>query len=242
MLGFGPAFAISLLGHASVIVALALLHYRGAAVGRGTRVIADLREGFAYAWHHRTVLWIILLIFSLTAIGMPGVAQLGPIWMTSVLHLRPAQFGFMAMTWGIGAMLGSVALAQLGHFARKGTLLVVAAVLFAACVLVFGYSRSLPLTAAANFGLGASMSLCNVSGVSLVQRLVPNAIQGRVMSLFMMNQGLSQLSAGPVGALAQAFTLPLIVPLLGWLSLLCVLAIVLGRPALRHAALLPEAA
>jgi hypothetical protein len=62
------------------------------------------------------------------------------------------------------------------------------------------------------------------------------------MSLFMMNQGISQLSAGPIGALGQAFTLPLIVPLLGWLSLGCALVVVVSQSHLRRAALLPEAA
>jgi hypothetical protein len=59
-------------------------------------------------------------------------------------------------------------------------------------------------------------------------------MQGRVLSLFMMNQGLSQLSAGPIAALGQAFTLPLMVPLFGWLSLCAVGAIVLAQPALRR--------
>ncbi len=241
-LGFGSAYAMSLLGHCTVIAALLSLHYRGVVAERASNVLADLQEGFRYAWVHRTVFWIILLIFSLTAIGMPGVAQLGPIWMTTVLKLTPTQFGFMASTWGIGAMIGSVTLAHFGHFERKGLLLVVSTVAFALFVLVFGYSRSVPVTAAANLGLGASLSFANVSAVSLTQRLVPNAIQGRVMSLFMMNQGISQLSAGPIGALGQAFTLPLIVPLLGWLSLGCALVVVVSQSHLRRAALLPEAA
>ena len=36
------------------------------------------------------------------------------------------------------------------------------------------------------------------------------------------------------GALGQAFTLPLMVPLLGWLSLCAVVGIVLAQPALRR--------
>jgi predicted MFS family arabinose efflux permease len=239
-LGFGRAYALGLLGHVAVLTALILLQYRGRAIGGSRSMLRDLRVGVRYARDHQTIGWIILLVFSLSMIGMPGVAQLGPVWMRTVLGLTPTEFGFMASTWGLGAMLGSVILAQTGHFARKGTLLAVSAVLFAAFVLVFGYSRNVPLTALANFGLGMTLSFTNVSAVALTQRLVPNAIQGRVMSLFMMNQGLSQIGAGPIGALGQAVTLPLLVPLLGWLSLACVLAITLGRPQIRHAGYLEQ--
>ncbi|MHB8576475.1 MAG: MFS transporter, partial [Dehalococcoidia bacterium] len=134
-LGFGKAYAVGCLGHIAVIAALLMLRYRGQAVGGGRVLLTDLREGFSYAWQNRTIWWTIVLIFTLSAIGLPGVAQLGPLWMRSVLGLTPTQFGFMAATWGIGAMIGSVTLAHFGHFERKGLVLVVSAVLFGAFVL-----------------------------------------------------------------------------------------------------------
>lgn len=237
--GFGWTYALSLVGHLAVLSALRALRYRGQATGRSRSVLHELREGVGYAWRQPTVWWIVMLVFAVTTLAQPGVAQLGPIWMRTVIGLTPTGFGFMAATWGLGTMIGAVTLAQVGHFRRKGALLTVAATAFCLLVLLFGYSRSIPLTAIANFGLGLSLAFVTVSAVSLTQRLVPNAMQGRVMSLFMLNQGLSQLAAGPIGLLGQFAGLPLVVPLLGWLGLGAVLPIVLTQSHIRRAGGLP---
>jgi predicted MFS family arabinose efflux permease len=243
-IGFGWTYAVSLVGHVAVLAALRALRYRGHAVRRSQSIVGDLRAGFGYAWRHRTVWWMITLVFAITTLAQPGVGQLGPIWMRTVLGLTPTQFGFMAATWGIGTVVGSVTLAQLGHVPYKGTMLTLAAAAFCGLVLVFGYSRSIPLTAAANFGLGLTLALTTVSAVALTQRLVPNTMQGRVMSLFMLNQGLSQFAAGPIGLLGQVASLPLVVPLMGWLSLVVVVPITLTQAHVRAAGRLtahPEA-
>jgi len=80
-----------------------------------------------------------------------------------------------------------------------------------------------------------------VSATSLTQRLIPNEVQGRVMSLFMMSGGISALLTLPIGALAQWATFELTMPLIGWISLVLVLLIGITQPSVRRAGRLAEA-
>jgi MFS family permease len=235
--GFGGAYAASLLGHATVLLMLFQMRVRGGAraTRKRTSLFAEMREGLRYTRRSPTVLWLIVLLLSVMAVGFPAVGTLGPVWVTQVLDVSPAKFGFFGALWGLGAMLASIAMTNAGHFPRKGRLVAGAALTFSGCVVIWAYSRSVPLSAVLNMVLGGSLVVMQVSARSLVQRIVPNAIQGRVLSLFMLNMGLSQFMAGPVGALYQAFGIEQVVPVLGWLSLTLALTIVLTRPSIRRA-------
>jgi predicted MFS family arabinose efflux permease len=138
-------------------------------------------------------------------------------------------------------MVGSITMTNVGHFRRKGWLFLAAAAAFDLCVLGFGYSRLVPLSAVINLGLGAMLTVTSVSATSLTQRLVPNEVQGRVMSIFMLSNGLAQLLTFPIGGLAQFATFELTMPVIGWFSLTCVAAIALLQPAVRRAGRLAEA-
>lgn len=240
LLGFGGAYSVGLLGHVSVLIAVSRLHYRGSrAVAPTTSLLQNVREGIAYAGRVPSVRWLLLLLVAVMAIGFPPVASLGPVWVTRVLGLSPGEFGLFGATWGAGAMVASMTMTNVGHFPRKGWLVAVSALGFAVCVVIWGYSRSVPLSAVINFGLGSLNSVTMISARALVQRTVPNAIQGRIMSLFMLTMGLAQLMAAPVGGLAQLFTFELVVPILGWLCLGLVAAIVVLRSEVRRAGEMP---
>jgi MFS family permease len=241
-IGFGWTYVITLWGYVSIVVALALMRYRPARrVVRQRRVWSDIRVGLRYTREHTTLLWLMLLTFAVTGLGMPVVANLGPVWTSRVLHLSPTGVGLLAMTWGVGSTIASIAMTNVGHFRAKGWLLIGAALGFSACVVAFGYSRLIPLSAVINIGLGSLLTVTSVSATSLVQRLVPNDIQGRVMSLFMMSSGVAQLLTLPIGGLAQWATFELVMPIAGWTSFALVLLIAVAQPAVRRAGQVPEA-
>jgi predicted MFS family arabinose efflux permease len=132
-------------------------------------------------------------------------------------------------------MVGSLAMTNVGHFTSKGYLVICAAAAFAGCVVLFGYSRVIPLSGVINLGLGSMLTVSGVASTSLVQRMVHNDVQGRVMSLFMMSGGVSQLLTLPIGGLAQWATFELTMPLMGWISLATVAVIALTQPSVRNA-------
>lgn len=240
-IGFGWTYVVTLWMYVSIVGALALMRYRRTLPPRQRSVLRDVRLGLAYARQRTAVLWIILLTFCVNGLGFPVVANLGPVWTSRVLGLSATGVGLLAMTWGIGSMVASLAMTNVGHFPNKGWLLIGAAAGFSACVVGFGYSRFIPLSATLNLGLGGLLTVQSVSATSLVQRTIPNDVQGRVMSLFMMSQGVSQLLTLPIGAFAQWATFELTMPLVGWTSLALVTLIATARPEARNAGRLPEA-
>jgi MFS family permease len=242
-IGYGWTYVVTLWAYASIVGALALMRYRprGRGAGAPRALLADIRFGVGYAREHSALLWIMLLTFAVSGLGMPVVANLGPVWTSRVLGLSPTGVGLLAMTWGVGATVASIAMTNVGHFRAKGWLVIGAALGFSACVVAFGYSRLIPLSAVINLGLGSLLTVSSVSAASLVQRLVPNEVQGRVMSLFMMSAGVSQLLTFPIGGLAQWATFELTMPVIGWTSLALIMLIAVARPAVRNAGHLPEA-
>lgn len=240
-IGYGWTYLCTLGAYASIVGALAMMRYRPAPQpARRRDVVGDIREGMVYVRQKPVLLWIMLLTFAVSGLGMPVVANLGPVWTSRVLGLSPTGVGLLAMTWGVGATVASLAMTNVRHFPAKGWLLLGAAAGFSLCVVGFGYSRIIPLSAVINIGLGGLLTVSSVSATSLVQRLVPNTVQGRVMSLFMMSSGISQLLTLPIGAVAQWATFELVMPVVGWFSFAVVAWIALARPSVRNAGRLPE--
>jgi MFS family permease len=235
-LGFGGTFAASLIGHAVILIMVVQIRSRVAASPAAQRppITTQIREGLRYTRQSPVVFWLIVLVLSVMAIAFPPVGSLGPVWVTQVLGLSPAQFGFFGAMWGLGALIASIAMTNLGAVPRRGLLVAAGAITFSACVVVWAYSRSVPLSGLVNLALGASLAVMQISSRSIIQRTVPNEMQGRVLSLLLLNMGVAQFMSGPVGALAQAFTLERVVPVLGWISLALTVTIVTLRPDIRR--------
>lgn len=236
-IGFGSTYLFTLGAYAAIILSVTFMRYRPERRQRPERrsIFGDIASGLSYARARPAVLAIIAVSFAVNGLGLPVVANLGPVWTSRVLGLSPTGVGLLAMTWGVGSMVASLAMTNVGHFRGKGYLLVGAAVGFAVCVIAFGYSRIIPLSAVINLGLGGLLAVSGVTATSLVQRMVHNDMQGRVMSLFMMSAGISQVLTLPVGALAQWATFELVMPLMGWLCLGTVALLAVTQPALRRA-------
>lgn len=241
--GYGWTYAVTLGTYVFIIMALVLMRYRGTRRSRppGHSMVADIRFGAGYARRYPTLLWLMLTSFCVTGMTSPVVTNLGPVWTSRVLGLSATGVGMLATTWGVGAMLGSIAMTNVGHFRSKGWLFLAAAAAFDCCVVGFGYSRLIPLSAVINLGLGGMLTVTAVSATSLTQRLVPNEVQGRVMSIFMLSNGLAQLLTFPIGGIAQWATFELTMPVIGWFSLACIAAIAVFQPAVRRSGRLAEA-
>jgi predicted MFS family arabinose efflux permease len=243
LIGYGWTYAVTLGTYAAIILALIPMTYRGTTrVARaGRSMIGDVRFGLSYARRHPALLWMMLTSFCVTGMTVPVVTNLGPVWTNRVLGLSATGVGALAMTWGIGAMVGSIAMTNVGHFRSKGWLFLGAAAGFDCFVIGFGYSRLVPVSAVLNLGLGAMLTICSVSATSLTQRLIPNEVQGRVMSIFMLSSGLAQLLTLPIGGIAQWATFELTMPVIGWTSLIAVVLITVLQPVVRRAGRLAEA-
>ena len=240
--GFSGAYLLSSTGHVIVIIALLLMSYPSTLdrqlsdritrrVNFGFRqAISDIRDGLSYARNHPVILWVIILMAAMMGLGFPATANLGPTWITTVVGVEIKYVGFVAMPWGIGALLAAVAMARFSSFERRGALVAAGALLFSLSFVIFVVGHSVSNVIVGNFGLGAGMTIATVSSTILIQHIVPNEVRGRVMSIFQLNIGFAQLMTLPVAALAQWLTLQLLFPIMAIATLVTILFILATHP------------
>jgi MFS family permease len=246
-LGFAGAYAAGSSGHVIQVLALALMAYRRPARDHhgdegSFRPLKDIGEGARYVRADPTILWVITLVFLVVAIGSPAVANLGPTWITTEVDVPVRYFGFVAVTWGIGAFLASAALARAASRLRRwGLVLGAAAMVFALSFIVFSIP-TVPTAIVGNLGLGAGIAATSVAGVSIVQHLTPAHLRGRVMGVLFLGRGLAQLATFPLAAAAQVVSLRTLFPALAITQLVLIMALLWLRPVIARARVAPSSA
>lgn len=225
LVGPGGAFAASLLGHAVVVGALLIMKARPNILPRPESVALSVARGLRYAAGSPPVLWVLLFGFFVGTLGFPIISTLAPFWMEHELGLDAVGWTFMGWIWGLGTLASTVYLSTHDVTKHLGRLVLVSAAGFGLTLVVFGFTRYLPL-AAAMWCLNGTFYTANmISSTSLLQIIVANAYMGRVMSLRLVSSALNQFAAAPLGAIGDAFGMGRMVP--GTAGLLAGLVIVI---------------
>lgn len=231
-IGVGGAFAVSLLGHAVVIIALFMMRGRSYAPPARGNIFVAVGKGVAYASERPRVRWVIVLSLLTGTLGFPIITTLAPYWMSEVLGLGAVGWTTMGWIWGLGAVGATVYLSTRGHSRGLGWTVVLAAAGFGLTLVLFGLTRSVPLAAVFWCLNGVCFTTNMIASTSLLQLIVEGEYLGRVMSLRMVSSAFNQLAAMPLGALADGIGIERMVPFVA--TALTVL--VLGGPALSRTA------
>jgi MFS family permease len=231
---FGVAAAIGAQAAGSVLAlgAAWMLPPRPAGRRRGRSGVQDLLEGLRYVREDPTVLALMVLQALPAFLIMPYV-QLLPIFARDVLDAGPQGLGTLMTAMGVGSVLGSVGIVVFPP-RRQGVFLFVSLAAFAVLLVAFAASASFPLSIGIMGLLGVAQAIYLATNNTLVQVATPDALQGRVMSLYMMTWGLMPLGSLPQGMLAERFGAPTILAAVGLVSCLIVIAMAARLPALRR--------
>jgi MFS family permease len=119
----------------------------------------------------------------LFSVLLGGATALLPVFAKDVLGTGAWGLGVMRAAPSVGALAMSLALTRfpLGHGVGRKMFAAVGA--FGLCTVVFGLSRSFPLSVVALAGLGASDMISVVIRASLIQLDTPDALRGRVSAV-----------------------------------------------------------
>lgn len=244
----GPAIAgvlLSAIGAAGVyfvmvgcyvfVIAMMLMVPR-TQVGRGrihAPVLDALREGVVYLFHAPVVLTLIGAEFVLVLAGM-SYQTLLPVFARDVLEVGPSGLGALFSAVGVGALIGSMAVAALARLPRRGAMLLGSGVLFGAGLIGFALSSSfvLALSFLGLVGVGSSAYMALNNG--LVMGIVAPAMRGRIMSVYLFTFGLQPLGTVPLSAIAAAFGAPLAVGLGGAILAATMSSLAIFRPSVRR--------
>ncbi|HVD25089.1 MAG TPA: MFS transporter [Gaiellaceae bacterium] len=204
--GVGTAFLIDAATFAFAIVTLLFLHPRPAAAesgGEPTSMLRDIAEGLRFVrqnvWLWGTLLWAFVALF---LVWGPFQVLL-PYVVKNDLGGDPGDLGLIFAFGGLGAVLVSLAIGQLGLPRRHITFMY--ALWTIACLQIAAYALAdLPWQAMVISFFGEACWACGlIVWITLMQRVVPAALLGRVKSVdWLLSIGLVPVSFAVTGPLA----------------------------------------
>jgi MFS family permease len=207
--GAGWCFVLNGVSFLAVIAGLALMDvkpYVGATSAESP--LKQMREGLSYIRHHPTVRPLITLVAVSNMFAL-GFMTLLPAFALDILHTGGVGYGFLSTAIGVGALAGALVVASLGNYQRKGRLLTVGNLLFPIMVIALSFSKSFHLTMSLLVVAGFGFMTQNATANTLVQTTVPDALRGRVMSVYMMVfVGFAPIGALIAGTVAEHFGIP----------------------------------
>ena len=102
----------------------------------------------------------------------------------------------------------------------RGSVGLVALMFLACSAIVLGISTWLWVSLAAMFGLGFFRLVFKINNNTLVQTTIPDALRGRVMAIYNLDNGLTPLASMTLGLMAEIWEVDVVVLAVGVLSLM----------------------
>ena len=231
--GAGAAYAACAASFALAATCSARLPARVRAAAQPPPTLGSFFEGVGFVARRPDVLGAISL--DLFAVLLGGATALLPVFAGGVLHAGPIGLGLLRAAPGAGALVVSLCLARQPLARHLGPAMFAAVAVFGIATIVFGLSKSLPLSAASLALLGGADVVSVVIRSTLVQMRTPDDMRGRVAAVNLLFIGssnqLGEFESGSLAALIGA--VPAVV--VGGVGTLAVAAIWMGIfPGLRR--------
>jgi MFS family permease len=224
----------SAFGYLLAAISLTLISgsFRPQRSGAHTRITADIAEGLRYLVRHRLLrtLAVMVGVMNLASAATQAIMVLylvapGPVGLSEL------GFGVIITTFALGSLAGSLLAERVERRVGRQAILLGAIVVGSVSMAVPGLTAN-PFAVGASFAIGgAFIVLWNVITVSLRQRIVPDALLGRVNSAYrLFAWGTQPLGALLGGVLAQLLGLQVVFLVAGAVSL----SLILLRGAIRE--------
>ncbi|MBI1357643.1 MAG: MFS transporter [Acidobacteria bacterium] len=222
-LGAGWCFCINGLSFLAVIGTLLILPSTFVPAKHQTHVLESLKEGLRFVFHNKAMFSLVALAVSTAFLGVP-VRILLPAFAEDIYHVGPEGYSQLLSSFGLGGVLGALAVATYGNKPRKGLRALMMQLALGAITLGFGLMTKFWGGALLLFATGASVLFVFSSITSLVQLLAPENMRGRIMSVYNTAfRGSMALGPPVAGYLARSLGAPAIVAVNGALLVLVAL-------------------
>jgi len=191
-------------------------------------------SGIRYVAHQPTLLGLMLIALVPTVFTTPINLGLLPVFAKEVLHVESDGLGVLYSAQGVGAVIGTLVIASMGNFARKGLVLAFAAVGLATMIALYS-QVTVFLLAVPALALGTCCFMTyQTMNHTIIQTITPDEYRGRVMGLQMMDHGLTPLGTLIFGAVAEVYGVSTAMMAAGLCGLATVLFILARFPAIRR--------
>lgn len=195
-------FLFALLTGIGFVTLIGSLHVRPGRMEHRAISTHVILAGFRYVWSSKLLLGSISLDLFVVLLG--GATALLPIYAHDLLHTGPQGLGALRSAPAIGALAVSVWLTFRPVLRRPGALMFLGVAIYGCATIVFGISRSLPLSLGALMVVGASDMISVVIRSSMLQLATPASMRGRVSAVNSLFVGASnELGEFESGVTAQ---------------------------------------
>jgi len=203
-LGEGICFMVNGVSFLAVIAALAAMHVPHRVQPQPDSSWSHLVDGFRYAWHHVPVRSLLMLLGATTLAGMPALVLM-PFFADEIFHHGSQGLGFLMGAMGVGAVIGTLVLAQRIELSGLHRVIIYSALATGASFILFSASPWFYLSLAIMPVVGFGVMRQNAAANTSIQMLIPDEYRGRIMSLYSMTVvGLGPFGSLTAGAVAHA--------------------------------------
>lgn len=198
--------------------------------------LTEMREGFRYLRERPAVL-AIGLTYSCMVAGVISGNVVDVAMVKNILHAGARGYGFMEMSWAVGAVAGGFAAGWLALRFRPTAVLLAALMTLAVGHVVMPHARFLIAALALQLSFGASRALGGVLTQSAIMTAVPRRLMGRTQSAFaMISTTLAMAMTFSLGWLAERVSLPFAFLVLAAIYAIAVAAAIRARALTQAAA------
>jgi predicted MFS family arabinose efflux permease len=195
-LGMAGCFALNAFSFLALIFNLRRMDLPPMEKSKRAAGLSEIREGFAFVRGHPT-LWPTTLLVAICSLFALSFSTLMPVFAQDVFKTDARGYALLLASSGAGALSSAASLAFVGNMKHKGKRLLGGALAFCACVIGFAFAPSLILACFWLFASGFCLLTFLTTANTLVQTTAPDALRGRVFSLY----SLALIGAAPIGAL-----------------------------------------
>ena len=226
LVGIYHLFTLDALSFAASLICLAMITFRQAIprkVRTGTAShLSDMMAGLRFV-RREQALGLLILLTAVNNLFIMGPAIVGtPIFVREVLLLDFKAFAVIEAFMAGGMLIGSLVVWRLGREVNPSAVLFTGMILdgitYSLLFLVTTYTQTCMLLLIHGIGI----PMITISRTTIIQRAVPGHYRGRVFSMVNLSvMGLTAISAGLIGPLAEVFPIGDIFLAIGMGAALC---------------------
>ena len=232
-LGVGSVYIVLTLSYAGIILTLFQLPRTQGATSSRDSVWKELKAGVGYLRVRPIIVPLLGLVFARGLLAMPYRTMM-PKFAQDVMGMGASGLGWLTAASGAGSLIASLALASLGDYRGKGKLLLISGIVMGISIIAFANTLSLPWVLLLLALVGGTGISCMVNNQMILQLSCDDEYRGRVMSMYMMMFGVTQLANMPIGALADSMGVQWVLTLAGGLFAATFVALLLFARRIRR--------
>jgi MFS family permease len=165
--------------------------------------LVDIKNGLTYVWNSKIILLVLMFSFLVVILSSP-YSMLMPFFADDILGVGASGMGILLSMVGLGSIVASIVLATLPN-RRRGFLMLISGIFLGIILIGFAVSRSwsfsLIMMVLTGISSTVAMTLCN----TLIQFHSDDRHRGRVMSLFIIQFGISSFANFGASLIAQEY-------------------------------------